>query len=105
METAQAVNPIKSLLNFGQSVWLDYIRRDMLVNGELNKLIKEDGLRGMTSNPAIFHKSIGSGTVYDNSIKDLVKENLEPDQIYEKLAIEDVQKAADLFKPVYAVVV
>jgi transaldolase / glucose-6-phosphate isomerase len=101
VETAQAVNPIKSLLNFGQSVWLDYIRRNMLNNGELSKLIKEDGLRGMTSNPAIFQKAIGNSDDYDDAIKSLVKENLEPALIYEKLAVEDVQKAADLFKPVY----
>ena len=101
METAQAVNPIKSLLNFGQSVWLDYIRRNMLNNGELSKLIKEDGLRGMTSNPAIFQKAIGNSDDYDDAIKSLVKENLEPALIYEKLAVEDVQKAADLFKLVY----
>ena len=101
MEIAQAVNPIKSLLNFGQSVWLDYIRRDMLINGELSKLIKDDGLRGMTSNPAIFQKAIGTSTDYDQAIKSLVKENLEASLLYEKLAVEDVQKAADLFRPVY----
>ncbi len=101
METAQAVNPIKSLLNFGQSVWLDYIRRDMLINGELKKLIKEDGLRGMTSNPAIFHKAIVSSADYDQAIKNLVKDSLQSAQIYEKLVVEDVQKAADLFRSVY----
>ena len=101
METAQIVNPLKSLLGFGQSVWLDYIRRNMLINGELGKLIKEDGLRGMTSNPAIFQKAIGTSTDYDESIKTLVKENLEAALLYEKLAVEDVQRAADLFKPVY----
>jgi transaldolase/glucose-6-phosphate isomerase len=101
VETAQTVSPVKSLLNLGQSVWLDYIRRDMLLNGELSKLIKEDGLRGMTSNPAIFQKAIGTSTDYDNALQTLVKENLEPVAVYEKLAIEDVQKAADLFKTVY----
>lgn len=101
METAQIVSPIKSLLKFGQSVWLDYIRRDMLINGELEKLIKEDGLRGMTSNPAIFQKAIGNSADYDTSIKSLAKEGLTADSIYDKVAIEDVQKACDLFAPVY----
>ena len=54
MKTEQAVNPLKSLNNFGQSVWLDYVRRNILIDGELKKMIEEDGLKGMTSNPAIF---------------------------------------------------
>ncbi len=99
--TAQAVNPLKSLLNFGQSVWLDYIRRDMLTNGELLRLIKEDGLRGMTSNPSIFEKAIAGSTDYDSAIENLLKQKLEPIALYENLAIEDVKKAADIFKPVY----
>ncbi len=97
-----AANPLKSLLNFGQSVWLDYIRRDMLNNGELAKLIKEDGLRGMTSNPSIFEKAIGESTDYDRTIGLLLSQKLAPISLYEKLAIEDVQHAADIFKDVYS---
>jgi len=99
--TAQAVNPLKSLLNFGQSVWLDYIRRDMLTSGELVNLIQQDGLRGMTSNPAIFEKSIAGSADYDSAIEKLLSQKLKPIGLYEILAIEDVQKAADIFKQVY----
>jgi len=64
LETAKAINPLKDLLKFGQSVWLDYIRRDLMTTGELKRLIEEDGLRGMTSNPAIFEKAIAGSTDY-----------------------------------------
>ena len=62
IETAKATNPLKDLLKYGQSVWLDYIRRNLLTSGELKRLIEEDGLRGMTSNPAIFEKAIAGST-------------------------------------------
>lgn len=101
MEKTQVENPVKALLGLGQSVWLDYIRRNILINGDLKKMIEKDGLRGMTSNPAIFEKAIGGGNDYDDAIKTFVKENVNADLVYEKLAVEDVQKAADLFKPVY----
>ena len=71
LETAKATNPIKDLLKFGQSVWLDYIRRDLLTGGELKRLIQEDGLRGMTSNPTIFEKAITGGTLYDDLLNSL----------------------------------
>ncbi len=100
METVQALNPLKSLTSIGQSIWLDYIRRDMFASGELAKLIKEDGLRGMTSNPSIFEKAF-AGKDYDTSIKELCKTPVESKALYENLAIEDVQAAADFFKPVY----
>src|SRR5205823_11111023 len=64
LDTAKATNPLKDLLKFGQSVWLDYIRRDLIIKGELKRLIQEDGLRGMTSNPAIFEKAIVGSTDY-----------------------------------------
>ena len=67
LDTAKATNPLKDLLKFGQSVWLDYIRRDLLTSGELKRLIEEDGLRGMTSNPTIFEKAIDGGTHYDEA--------------------------------------
>ena len=66
LDTAKATNPLKELLKFGQSVWLDYIRRDLLTSGELKRLIEEDGLRGMTSNPTIFEKAITGGKLYDD---------------------------------------
>ena len=67
LETAKATNPLKDLLKFGQSVWLDYIRRNLITSGELKRLIEEDGLRGMTSNPAIFEKAIAGSTDYATS--------------------------------------
>ena len=71
LETAKATNPLKDLLKFGQSVWLDYIRRDLLTSGELKRLIDEDGLRGMTSNPTIFEKAITGGNSYDDLLNSL----------------------------------
>jgi len=102
LETAKATNPLKDLLKFGQSVWLDYIRRDLLTGGELKKLITEDGLRGMTSNPTIFEKAITGGTLYDELLNSLrSRTDLDAKGRYEILAIRDIQDAADLMKPVY----
>src|SRR5881275_343245 len=80
---------MQALLDLGQSVWLDYLRRGMLRSGELQSLI-DDGLRGMTSNPTIFEHAIGGSTDYDDDL-----------EIFERLALEDVRQAADLFRPVY----
>jgi len=102
LETAKATNPLKDLLKFGQSVWLDYIRRDLLTGGELKNLITEDGLRGMTSNPTIFEKAITGGTLYDELLNSLrSRTDLDAKGRYEILAIRDIQDAADLMKPVY----
>src|SRR5215475_4539680 len=102
LETAKAVNPLKDLLNYGQSVWLDYIRRNLITSGELKRLIEEDGLRGMTSNPSIFEKAIAGSTDYTDfldSLKD--KTDLDAKARYELLAIRDIQDATDLMRPVY----
>jgi transaldolase len=102
LETAKAVNPLKQLLSFGQSVWLDYIRRDLLASGELKKLIDEDGLRGMTSNPSIFEKAIGESSFYADTLKSLAsRKDLNANGRYEILAIRDIQDAADILRPVY----
>src|SRR5277367_3414120 len=95
-------NPLKALLNFGQSVWLDYIRRDLLTTGELKRLIENDGLRGMTSNPSIFEKAITGSTLYAETLKGLEsRKDLDAMGRYEILAIKDIQDAADIFRPVY----
>src|SRR5215470_401425 len=102
LETAKAVNPLKDLLNYGQSVWLDYIRRNLITSGELKRLIAEDGLRGMTSNPSIFEKAIVGSTDYTdflNSLKD--RADLDAKARYELLAIRDIQDATALMRPVY----
>ncbi len=102
LDTAKATNPLKDLLKFGQSVWLDYIRRDLLTSGELKRLIDEDGLRGMTSNPTIFEKAITGGKLYDDLLNSLrPRTDLDAKGRFEVLAIRDIQDAADMFRPVY----
>jgi len=102
IETAKATNPLKDLLKYGQSVWLDYIRRNLLTSGELKRLIEEDGLRGMTSNPAIFEKAIADSTDYNDILRSLQsRTDLDAKARYEILAIRDIQDAADALRPVY----
>jgi transaldolase/glucose-6-phosphate isomerase len=101
-EGQRAENPLKSLLRFGQSVWLDYIRRDLISTGELARLISEDGLRGMTSNPAIFEKAITGSSDYTEMLEKLAKrKDLDATGIYEHIAIRDIQDAADALRSVY----
>jgi transaldolase len=94
-------NHLKELGMLGQSIWLDYIRRDLIAGGELQRLIEEDGLRGMTSNPAIFEKSIVGSHDYDDDIRTMALEGKDCKAIYEALSQRDVQGAADEFRPVY----
>ncbi|WP_372785323.1 bifunctional transaldolase/phosoglucose isomerase [Phenylobacterium sp.] len=95
-------NPLLQLADAGQSVWLDYLHRKLIESGELKRLIDEDGLKGMTSNPSIFEKAIGDGDDYDDRLKAvLATQDLEAMDLYEALAIADIQAAADLFRPVY----
>src|SRR5438128_8748739 len=99
LETAKATNPVKDLQKFGQSVWLDFIRRNLITSGELQRLIDEDGLRGITSNPAIFEKAIAGSTDYADILEQLHAQNLSSGDIYERIAIRDIQDAADLLRP------
>jgi transaldolase / glucose-6-phosphate isomerase len=102
LETAKAANPLIGLQKFGQSIWLDYIRRDLLTSGELKRLIDEDGLRGMTSNPTIFEKAIAGSNLYVDILKSLEsKRDLDAGGRYEALAVRDIQDAADILRPVY----
>ena len=102
LETAKAVNPLKDLLRFGQSVWLDYIRRNLITSGELKRLMDEDGVRGVTSNPSIFEKAISGSTDYADLLQSLQsKPQLDATARYEILAIRDIQDAADILRPVY----
>jgi len=94
-------NPLKGLLAHGQSPWLDYIRRNILLNGDLKKMIDNDGLRGMTSNPAIFEKAITAGDDYNDIIKAADAKSSTAMALYEKIAIRDVQDATDIFGPVH----
>jgi transaldolase/glucose-6-phosphate isomerase len=102
LETSKATNPLRALLGYGQSMWLDYIRRDLITSGSLKTMIEEDGLRGMTSNPAIFEKAIAESSLYDDILKSLASRNdLDTKARYEQIAIRDIQGAADLLRPVY----
>jgi transaldolase len=94
-------NPLKKLGELGQSIWLDYIKRDMLKNGKLKKLITEDGLRGMTSNPSIFEKAIAESHDYDDEIKKLTNAGADVNKIYEALTQKDVGDAAEEFLHLY----
>jgi transaldolase/glucose-6-phosphate isomerase len=102
LEASKATNPLKALLGYGQSMWLDYIRRDLITGGSLKTMIEEDGLRGMTSNPSIFEKAIADSSLYDDILKSLsARADLDTTARYEQIAIRDIQGAADLLKPVY----
>jgi len=94
-------NPLKQLEKLGQSVWLDYIRRDLITGGGLRRLIEEDGLAGMTSNPAIFGKAIEESPDYVTDIQTMARAGKDAAAIYEALSQHDVRSAADEFRPVY----
>jgi len=97
------MNPLLELRKRGQSIWLDYIRRDLIRNGDLKQLIENDGLRGVTSNPTIFEKAIDDSTQYDEALAVLFARNpnIEEREIYDALSIEDVRDAADALRPAY----
>src|SRR5438270_11197932 len=95
-------NPLRELQNYGQSVWLDFIRRSLLTSGELEHLIDDDGLRGVTSNPAIFEKAIAGSSDYTELLQSLAgRTELDAKARYEQLAIRDIQDTADLLRPVH----
>jgi transaldolase/glucose-6-phosphate isomerase len=98
----QSANPLKGLLAYGQSPWMDYIRRDLLTSGELKKYIDNDGLRGMTSNPAIFEKAIVGSTLYADILTSPDAKKLDAKGLFDKIATRDVQDACDIFKPIYS---
>src|SRR6266852_6739812 len=100
--TVATTNPLLELQQYGQSIWLDYIRRSLITSGELQRLIEEDGLAGMTSNPAIFEKAITGSTDYSDILPSLQqRKDLDAKGLYECLAIRDIQDAADVLRPVY----
>ena len=96
------MNPVKALESHGQAVWLDFLARGFIAKGDLKKLIDSDAVKGVTSNPSIFEKAIGSSDEYDAPItKALQSGDLAVADLFEALAIEDIQHAADVLKPVY----
>ena len=95
-------NPLQGLLSYGQSMWLDYIRRDLFTTGKLKGMIEDDGLRGMTSNPAIFEKAIADSSLYDDMLHSLAtQKGLSATAKFEQIAIRDIQDAADALRGVY----
>ncbi|TMF29783.1 MAG: bifunctional transaldolase/phosoglucose isomerase [Chloroflexi bacterium] len=96
-----AKNPLFELYEAGTSVWLDYIRRSLMTSGELKRMIEEDAVVGMTSNPTIFEKAIGGSSDYDDALRDLVHAGVPDEEIMLSLIIEDIKLAADVLKPVY----
>src|SRR5438477_12763781 len=94
-------NPLQRLADFGQSVWLDNIRRGLITSGELRRMIDEDAVVGVTANPTIFEKAIAGSTDYDTAIEELVKQGKSAADIFKILMIEDISSAADIFRPIY----
>jgi len=94
-------NPLRGLGELGQSVWLDYIRRDLVQSGELARLVAQDGVRGLTSNPAIFEKAMAGGAEYADAISAAARANRNAKTVYETLAIEDIRAAADVMMTVF----
>jgi transaldolase len=97
------MNSLKQLQECGQSIWLDYIRRDLITSGEFQRLVEADGVHGVTSNPTIFDKAIVAGTDYDDALRSLLAANPDRDALtlFEKFEVEDLQMAADILRPVY----
>jgi transaldolase/glucose-6-phosphate isomerase len=102
VNAGQSANPLKGLLAYGQSPWMDYIRRDLLTTGELKRYIDNDGLRGMTSNPAIFEKAIVGSSLYADILTSPDAKKLTARGLFDKIATRDVQDACDIFKPIYS---
>jgi transaldolase/glucose-6-phosphate isomerase len=94
-------NPLRRIHTFGQSIWLDFIRRSLLKSGDLKSMVERDGIRGVTSNPSIFEKAISGSHDYDELIRARAKAGISVEEIYQELTIEDVQEAADIFLPLY----
>jgi transaldolase len=100
-QTTGTQNALFGLQKYGQSVWLDYIRRNIILNGELQKLIDQDGLRGITSNPSIFEKAIAGSNDYTDLLTQLGTQGLPTGEIYERIVVRDIQDSADKLLPVY----
>ena len=94
-------NPLLKVQTFGQSIWMDYLSRQVIASGELARLVKEDGLRGVTSNPSIFDKAIGGSNDYDDVIHTIAGKGKSIEEIYQAITVNDIQQAADVFRPLY----
>src|SRR4051812_28739045 len=95
------MNLIKQIQEIGQCIWLDFFDREILNSGKLKKMIDEDGIGGVTSNPSIFEKAISGSSDYDEDLRSLIETERNYDVIFFNLAVKDIKRAADLFEPVY----
>jgi transaldolase len=95
------LRPLQRLADFGQSVWIDYLSRDLLASGELARLIRDSAVVGVTSNPTIFEKAIAHGDAYDEQLRELLPRELNAKEVFLELASADVAAACDLFRPVW----
>jgi transaldolase len=97
------MNPLRQLTQLGQSIWLDYIRRDLITSGQLRRLIDEDGISGITSNPTIFAKALAGDSEYDSAVRAILHDSPELDTgtLFERIETQDLQMAADLLRPIY----
>ena len=96
------MNPLKVLKEFDQAIWLDFVARGFIERGELQRLVDEDGIRGVTSNPAIFEKAIAGSDEYDAALKNILSNgDRSVSDLYESLAVEDIQRAADVLMAYY----
>ncbi|HEY7354438.1 MAG TPA: transaldolase [Terriglobales bacterium] len=96
------MNSLRDLQKLGQSIWLDYLRRDLITSGRLKKMMEEDGVTGMTSNPTIFQKAISEGTEYDDLIRSLLRDSAsDAATLFEEIEVSDIRLAADVLRPVY----
>lgn len=94
-------NPLLTIHDYGQSIWMDNLTRDLIESGELAKMVENQGIRGITSNPAIFQKAIEGNQIYDADIEAAVRAGKPTTEIYESLIFEDIRNACDIFRPVY----
>jgi transaldolase/glucose-6-phosphate isomerase len=101
MESTKTANPLRDLSSHGQSVWLDYIRRDLIITGGLKQLVTEDGVSGVTSNPSIFEKAVTAGSDYDDILNSADVREIDAKAIFERIAVRDIRDAADVLSSVY----
>src|SRR3954468_23134137 len=101
MLAVEKKNPLRAVAALGQSIWLDYIRRTLITSGELKRLVDEDDLRGVTSNPSIFEKAISGSKDYDDLLAKLSGEKLSASEKFERIAVRDIRDACDVLRPVY----
>ena len=99
--TEKANNPLRKLEALGQSIWMDFIRRGTIASGQLRRWIEEDGASGVTSNPSIFEKAITGSRDYDEAIRSMALKGIGPEDMYQALTVDDIQRVADLFRPLY----